>query len=84
MKAKSYGFRESNTVSTFILDHLKIIPTPTLRRIVKQYERASQTNCPWYVYRSRGLADLAREVLTDRGWDKKNFPVAGRAKKATP
>ena len=84
MKTKTYKFKESEKVSLFVLEYLMTIPTSRLKRIVRQYEHVSTTNCPWYVYRSTGIAGLAKEVIADRGWEKKNFPVAGKSKKAKP
>jgi len=84
MKTKTYPFKESEKLSIFVLEHLRTISTPQLQKIIKQYARASQTNCPWYVYRTTGIAGLAKAVIVDRGWREGQSLVARGTKKAKP
>ena len=62
--------KEAGKLALQVFGIIRPLSTATLSRAERQFNGTTQTNCPWYTYRARGLAVMIRAELSDRELEK--------------
>ena len=69
-KQKHDSRKEAGVLALQVFGIIRPLSTATLEKSERQFNTTTQTNCPWYTYRARGLSMMIREELSDRELEK--------------